>query len=248
MRRFDQRAVLVTGAASGIGRATAVRLAAEGASVLCADIDLAGAEETAAGLAGAAALHLDVTDPAACDAAVAETLTRFGRIDGLANVAGIGSFGHVAATTDAQWQRVIAVNLSGVFQMMRAALPRLEAGRGAIVNIASAAGLVATPYAAAYSASKSGVVGLTRSVAAEYAAKGVRVNAICPGAVDTPLIAGGFDAIDGVDMTLFGRMTPLLGPMAQPEDIAAAVAFLLSDDARFVTGAMLAVDGGQTAI
>lgn len=252
MQRFENRAILVTGAASGIGRATAHRLADEGAHVLCADINLAGAEETAAGLADAgatAAAHaLDVTDPAACDAAVAAALARFGRLDGLANVAGIGCFGHVAATSDAEWARVIAVNLSGVFQMTRAALPPLAETKGAIVNIASAAGLVATPYAAAYSASKSGVLGLTRTVAAEYATRGLRVNAICPGAVDTPLIAGGFDAIDGVDMGLFTRMTPLLGPMAQPADIAAAVAFLLSDDARFVTGAVLAVDGGQTAI
>ncbi|AHE54664.1 SDR family NAD(P)-dependent oxidoreductase [Sphingomonas sanxanigenens] len=256
MRRFQNRAILVSGGASGIGRATAARLVEEGAQVLCADINLAGAEETAASLAGTgaesggscAAIALDVTDPAACDAAVAAAVERFGRLDGLANVAGIGCFGHVATTSDAEWARVIAVNLSGVFRMTRAALPPLTETKGAIVNIASAAGLVATPYAAAYSASKSGVLGLTRTVAAEYATRGLRVNAICPGAVDTPLIAGGFDAIDGVDMGLFSRMTPLLGPMAQPADIAAAVAFLLSDDARFVTGAVLAVDGGQTAI
>lgn len=243
MTRFEDRAVLVTGAASGIGRATAIRLAQEGARVLCADVNAAGVEETAR-MTGGEAFALDVTDPGACAAAVA----RIGRIDGLANVAGIGSFGHAAATTDAQWQRVIAVNLTGVFQMMRAALPGLVETKGAIVNIASAAGLVAAPYAAAYAASKHGVVGLTRTVATEYAARGVRVNAICPGAVDTPLIAGGFDAIEGVDADLFARMTPLLGPRARPEDIAAAVAFLLSDDARFITGTTLAVDGGQTAI
>lgn len=248
MRRFEGRVVLVTGAASGIGRATALRLAEEGARLLCIDINGDGAQATAASVADSASLRVDVADPAACDGAVAEAVKRFGKLDGLANVAGVGSFGHAAATSDAEWQRVIGINLTGVFQMTRAALPILEKSGGAIVNIASAAGLVATPYAAAYSASKSGVVGLTRSVAAEYARKGVRVNAICPGAVDTPLIAGGFDAIDGVDMDLFSRMTPLIGPTARPEDIAAAVAFLLSGDAQFITGTTLAVDGGQTAI
>ncbi|WP_296625528.1 SDR family oxidoreductase [Rhizorhabdus sp.] len=248
MKRFEGLVVLVTGAASGIGKATALRLSEEGASLLCVDINAAGAAATAETCGNAASMQVDVSDPAACDAAVAEARARFGRLDGLANVAGVGSFGHAAATSDAEWQRVIGINLTGVFQLTRAALPAIEVQGGAIVNIASAAGLVATPYAAAYSASKSGVVGLTRSVAAEYARRGVRVNAICPGAVDTPLIAGGFDAIEGVDMDLFGRMTPLIGPVAQPEDVAAAVAFLLSRDACFITGTTLAVDGGQTAI
>lgn len=248
MRRFVERVVLVTGAASGIGRATALRLGEEGARLLCVDVAAAGAEATAAAVPDSAAFQADVADPAACERTVGEALRRFGRLDGLANVAGVGSFGHAGATSDAEWQRVIGINLGGVFQMMRAALPALAETRGAIVNIASAAGLVGTPYAAAYSASKHGVVGLTRSVAVEYARRGVRANAICPGAVNTPLIAGGFDAIEGVDMDLFGRMTPLLGPAAEPEDVAAVIAFLLSDDARFITGATLAVDGGQTAI
>ncbi|HET8613203.1 MAG TPA: SDR family NAD(P)-dependent oxidoreductase [Sphingomonas sp.] len=248
MRRFQDRVMLVTGAASGIGRASAVRLASEGAILLCADRNRAGVEETVAGLGGqAAACVLDVADSASCEAAVAEAIGRWGQLDALCNIAGIGGFGHAAEIDDANWRRLIDVNLTGVFAMSRAALPHLLANRGNIVNIASAAGLVGTPYAVAYSASKAGVVGLTRSLAVEYATRGVRVNAICPGAVDTPLIAGGFDAIEGVEPRLFERMTPLLGPMARPEDIAAAVAFLASDDARFITGAILAVDGGQTA-
>lgn len=249
MRRFENKVVLVTGAASGIGRATAVRLAEEGAQLLCADRNLPGAEETVGKLGGAAvAWLLDVADSASCIKALEETVARFGRIDALANVAGIGGFGHAAEMDDAAWQRLIDVNLTGVFLMTRAALPHLQKTRGNVVNIASAAGLVGVPYGVAYSAAKSGVVGITRSIAVEYATRGVRVNAICPGAVDTPLIAGGFDAISDVEPHLFERLTPLLGPMAQPEDIAAAVAFLASDDARFVTGAILAVDGGQTAI
>lgn len=248
MRRFDDKVVLVTGAASGIGRATAIRLSGEGAQLLCADRNLEGAQATAATIgAGAVAWELDVADPAACTRAVEATVSRWGRLDALANIAGIGGFGHAAEIDDAAWQRLIDVNLTGVFQMIRAALPHLAATRGNIVNIASAAGLVGTPYASAYSASKSGVVGLTRSIAVEYATRGVRVNAICPGAVDTPLIAGGFDAITDVEPRLFERLTPLLGAMAKPEDIAAAVAFLASGDAAFVTGAILAVDGGQTA-
>lgn len=249
MRRFANKIVLVTGAASGIGRATAVRLAQEGAQLLCADRNLPGAEETVGQLGGGAvAWLLDVADSESCTKAVEETVARFGRIDALANIAGIGGFGHAAEMDDAAWQRLIDVNLTGVFLMTRAALPHLQATRGNVVNIASAAGLVGVPYGVAYSAAKSGVVGLTRSIAVEYATRGVRVNAICPGAVDTPLIAGGFDAISDVEPRLFERLTPLLGDMAQPEDIAAAVAFLASDDARFVTGSILAVDGGQTAI
>ena len=251
MTRFEGLVALVTGAASGIGRASAIRLAEEGAHVVCADRNLTGAKETVATLPAAGtgeALLLDVADTASCTAAVATCIERRGRLDVLCNIAGIAGFGHVADLDDAGWQRLIAVNLTGVFAMTRAALPHLAQVRGNIVNIASAAGIVATPYAAAYSASKSGVVGLTRSIAAEYASRGVRVNAICPGAVDTPLIAGGFDAIDNVEAGLFQRMVPLLGPVARPEDIAAAVAFLGSRDAAFITGAILAVDGGQTAI
>ncbi len=248
MKRFQDKIALITGAASGIGRATALRLAQEGATLLCADRDQDGCAATVAEIGDAASTQmLDVTDPASCDEAVAQTVQRYGRIDLLANVAGIGGFGHAADIDDAQWQRMIGVNLTGVFQMVRAALPHLAKVRGNIVNIASAAGLIGTPYAVAYAASKSGVVGLTKSIAVEYATRGVRVNAICPGAVNTPLIAGGFDDIGDVEPRLFERLTPLLGDMAEPEDVAAAVAFLGSDDARFVTGAILSVDGGQTA-
>lgn len=248
MKRFQDRIVIVTGAASGIGRASALRLAEEGGVLLCADHNRGGAEETAAMIGPTArAFSVDVADAASCNALLSAAIEHVGRIDALCNVAGIGGFGHAAEISDETWGRLIDVNLTGTFYMTRAALPHLTASHGNVVNIASAAGLVGTPYATAYSASKSGVVGFTRSLAIEYAARAVRVNAICPGAVETPLIAGGFDGIEGVDWELVRRMSPKLGPMAQPEDIAAAVAFLASDDARFVTGTILAIDGGQTA-
>src|SRR5258706_44443 len=156
MQRFAGLNVLVTGAASGIGRASALRLAREGAWVLCADLNRAGADETVAmiedaGIAGAgAACSLDVADTASCEAAVALGIELRGGLDALCNIAGIGDFGHVLDVDDARWHRLIDVNLGGVFAMTRAALPHIEAARGNIVNIASAAGLVGTPYAAAY--------------------------------------------------------------------------------------------------
>ncbi|MBS0503477.1 MAG: SDR family oxidoreductase [Proteobacteria bacterium] len=248
MKGLDGKVALVTGAASGIGRATAVRLASEGAEVICADRNLDGAMGTAGSLKNhSAAFGFDAADAASCEALIGKAQKWRGRLDVLCNVAGIGGFGHTEQIGEATWRALIDINLSGVFHLTKFALPHLTATKGNIVNVASAAGLVGTAYASAYAASKHGVVGFTKAVAIEYASRGVRVNAVCPGAVDTPLIAGGFTAIEGVEWPLVERMTPKLGPVAQPEDIAAAIAFLASDDASFITGAMLAVDGGQTA-
>ncbi|MDX3882860.1 MAG: SDR family NAD(P)-dependent oxidoreductase [Sphingomonas sp.] len=247
MNRMVGKVALVTGAASGIGRASAVRLGNEGAIVICADRNLAGAEETASGLSGASAVQFDAASAASCRDLVAHVVARHGKLDVLCNIAGIGGFGHAAEISDESWDQLVAINLSSIFHLTKAALPHLEKTQGNIVNMASASGLVGAAYASAYSATKAGVVGYTRTVAIEYAARQVRVNAICPGGVDTPLIAGGMGDIEGVDFALILRMSPKMAPLARPEDVAAAVAFLASDDARFITGIMLPVDGGQTA-
>jgi len=249
MQRFEGKAALVTGAGSGIGRATAERLAREGARVWCADKDAATAEATAEAIrqagGSARAAACDVADASACRASVEAAVRAFGRLDALCNVAGMGIYGHATDLSPEQWSRVIAVNLSGTFYMSQAAIPHLLATRGSIVNMASAAGLVGIAYAAAYCASKGGVVMLTRSLAVEYAARGLRVNCVCPGGVDTPLTRGIRFPADA-DPKLLGRMA-LVPVLAQPDEIAAAVAYLASDEARYVNGAALAIDGGQVA-
>jgi len=249
MQRFDGKAVLVTGAAAGIGRATALRLAAEGARVACADVDLAGARDAAdairAAAGTAAAVGCDVSDAEACDAAVAQAARDLGRLDALCNIAGIAMQGHATELATEQWNRVIAVNLSGTFFMCRAAIPHLLETRGNIVNMASAAGLVGVAYSAGYCASKGGVVLLTRALAVEFAHRGLRVNCVCPGGVDTALTRAVRFPSDA-EPRLLGRM--MLAPqIAKPEDVAAAIAYLASDEACYVNGAALAIDGGQVA-
>lgn len=256
MNRLKGRRALVTGAASGIGRGTALRLAEEGAEVFCVDIAAEGAEDTAEKITSAggtaAAAAVDVSDPSACEAGVAAALEALGGLDTLANVAGILRPGHTLEQDPAIWNATIAINLTGTFQMCRAALPHFvdredgPAGGCAIVNIASAAALQGVPYNAAYCASKAGVLGLTKSLASEYARRGVRVNAICPGGVSTPMTAGGFP-VDDIDPALFARITPQMPMIAEPTDIAALVAYLASDEARFMTGSGVTIDGGQLA-
>jgi meso-butanediol dehydrogenase/(S,S)-butanediol dehydrogenase/diacetyl reductase len=250
MRRFDAKTALVTGAASGIGRATALRLAAEGARVWLADVDaeaLAATAEAVRADGGAAATRvLDVRDPGACRDAIATAVADFGRLDALCNVAGIGVYDHATSISVDDWNRVIAVNLSGTFFMSQAALPHLLESKGNIVNLASSAGVAGVAYASAYCASKGGVVLLTRSLAVEFAHRGVRVNCVCPGGVDTPLTRA-FRPPEGARLELLARMSSLSGRMGKPEEIAAAVAYLASDEARYVTGAVISIDGGQTA-
>jgi meso-butanediol dehydrogenase/(S,S)-butanediol dehydrogenase/diacetyl reductase len=248
--RFRGRTALVTGAASGIGRATALRLAAEGARVFAADRDAPKLEETVAQIraaGGEAVPHaLDVSDAAACRAAVEAAAARLGRLDVLANVAGVMYWGHLTDVSEADWARTLGVNLSGVFFLCQAAVPHLLASKGVIVNVASAAAIKGQAYTAPYCVSKAGVVSLTKCLAVEYAKRGLRAVALCPGGVNTPLNAN-LRLPDGTDMALFQRLLPLSFPIAEPEEIAAAVAYLASDEARFVNGAVFSIDGGQTA-
>ena len=238
------KVALVTGAASGIGRATAVRLAEEGARVAAADVQRAPLEELAAGLgAEAIALVCDVADPAAVRATVDATVARFGALDVVCNIAGILRFDHTHELSLDDWNRVLAVNLTGTFLVCQAAIPHLLRSRGTIVNMSSTAALAAHPWTAAYSASKGGVLALTFGLALEYGKQGVRVNAVCPGAIKTP-IRKQFRFPEGADAKLLDRIMPFDG-FAPPEQAASAIAFLASDDAKHVNGTALRVDGGM---
>lgn len=231
------RVVLVTGGASGIGLATVELLRARGATVIAADLREGPAVEA-----------LDVTDEAAVDALVGSIIERHGRLDAAANVAGTsGVYAEVADSTTADWRRTLAVNLDGVYLCLRAELRAMRgAGFGSIVNVASSAGRMGVPGLSAYSASKHAVLGLTKSAALEVARAGVRVNAVCPGSVRTPMLrdfAGGDDAV----LERMGRRAPM-GRLGEPREIAEAIVWLLSDAASFVTGSALSPDGGVAAI
>ena len=247
MRRFEGKVALVTGAASGIGRATAVRLAEEGARVAAADVQTTALEEVTARIreTGTDALPLscDVADPAAVRATVDATIARFGALDVLCNIAGILRFDHTHELALDDWNRVLAVNLTGTFLMCQAAIPHLLRTRGTIVNMSSTAALAAHPWTAAYSASKGGVLALTFGLALEYGKQGVRVNAVCPGAIKTPMRKM-FRLPEGADPKLLDRILPFDG-FAPPEAAASTIAFLASDDARHVNGTALRVDGGM---
>lgn len=247
--RFMGKTAIVTGAASGIGRAVAERLAREGARVVLGDLDRDGLSKVAAALGDAAVTQsLDVADPAGCALIVKAAIEATGRVDILCNVAGILRLSAVAGITPEIWNRIIEVNLGGTFFMCQAALPHLVQTKGCIVNMASTAGLVGVPFNAPYVASKHGVVGLTRALALEFAHAGVRVNAVCPTGVKTPMIMT--PPADGVDFSLVAKTAPWLdgGELCDPEDIADAVAFLASPEAKRISGIAFPVDGCQTAI
>jgi len=248
VQRFDGRVSVVTGAGSGIGQATVVRLAGEGATVVAVDVDAGGlattaelAAKEAAGLNDVTTRVGDVTDRDFAPALVDEVVELHGRLDVLANVAGILRTGitHEASLDD--WDRVLSVNLTGTYLCCRAAIPALLDSGGNIVNVSSTSALAGHPWAAAYSASKGGVLALTRTIAVEYGQQGLRCNAVCPGSIDTP-ITRDFVFPEGVNTKLVRRMMALDGPRG-PETVAAAIAFLASDDAAHVNGEDVRVDG-----
>lgn len=239
------KGALVTGAASGIGRATAELFANQGARVLLADYAEAGAE-AARGIGDAASFfQADVSDSAQVGGMVQAALQFCGSIDILCNAAGILYYGTVLETSDETWARVMGVNLTGTFLCCRAVLPHMiRQGGGSIINIASTTGAHdACAHAAAYVTSKGGVTLLTRAMAVDHARQGVRINALCPGPTDTPMLRG---AMTPEQLEAFADSYPM-GRLGRPEELARAVLFLASDDASFVTGAALCVDGGQTA-
>ena len=247
MKRFEGKAILVTGAGSGIGKATALRFGEEGGHVLCGDINGGPAEETAAAIrqAGgqAASLVCDVANPEQVKALVAGAVERYGRLDVVVNVAGVGGFKRTTDVTLEEWNRYIGINLTGTFMMCQQAIPHILKSEGAIINVASVAGLKSHPYSAAYCASKGGVVMMTRALAVEYGRKGVRINAICPGGIETPLISQ-FQLPEGVSPQVLMRISPL-GRMGKPAEIAGTIAFLASPDATYINGAAIVVDGGM---
>jgi NAD(P)-dependent dehydrogenase (short-subunit alcohol dehydrogenase family) len=245
--RFVGKVALVTGAASGMGRAITIRLTEEGASVLAVDVNGDRLDETKGMVTapGRIALRVaDVADPRMCAELVAEAVDEFGRLDVLGNVAGIYLAGHVTDMTVEQYRRIMGVNLDGYFFLAQAAIPHLLATGGNIVNIASNAGLQGVPYSVAYAASKGGVVQLTRSLAVEFIKTTLRVNAIAPAGTNTNIAASTTFPADA-DVDLLTRMAGLRG-MAESEEVAALFAFLASDEARSITGSVYTLDNGIT--
>lgn len=245
MSRFTGKVAIVTGAGSGIGAAAAIQMAVEGAAVVVSDINAAHAESVTKQIAAlkgrAIAVTTDVTDESQVAALIDRAVSEYGGLDVMVNNAGIGGIqGDIDTAELSQWQQILNVNLTGVFLGLKHAVRAMKAGKrqGSIVNIASILGLVGFANAAAYSASKHGVMGLTKSAAIELGKVGIRVNAVAPGFIKTPMIAGMEDAV-----------VPLhpIGRLGTPEEVAALICFLAADESSFMTGASYLVDGGYVA-
>jgi len=246
---MDGKLALVTGAASGLGKATALALGRAGARVFLVDVNTDGLAATASEIAaagGSAHVHAaDLSAPEACFAAVATAVEVFGRLDALCNVAGIIRMANTPDMAVADWQKIIAVNLSAPFHLIQAAIPHLLKNDGAVVNVASSAAFIGEAYAAAYCASKAGLVNLTKSLAMEYSAKPIRFNAVAPGGMATPIMAG-FAFPEGAEMALVMRYSGLRG-LVEVDDVADMIAFLASPAARGYHGACITIDKGITA-
>jgi len=242
--RLKDKVAIVTGGASGIGRSTVEDMIDEGAKVAIVDLDEEKGESLTDKLGEKAVfIKADVTDEGSVDTVYSAVLDEFGGVDVLFNNAGVGSMGPFEELGKDEWERVIDINLTGSFLMARRAIKEMKKDGGSIINCASILGTVGQSETAAYTSSKAGVVNLTRTLAAEFASDNIRVNAVSPGYIETPML-------EGIDEGTKKHLTSLhpIGRMGKPEEVAKAVTFLASDDASFITGANLLVDGGYTAV
>jgi NAD(P)-dependent dehydrogenase (short-subunit alcohol dehydrogenase family) len=249
MTRFYDKIVLITGAASGIGKASAERIASEGGTVVCVDRQEQSVREAADAIVQsggkATAMVCDITDQAAVNATIANTVEQYGKLNALCNIAGVLRFDNTLEVTMEDFEQIMRINCFGTFMMCQAAIPHLLETKGFIVNMASTAALGAHAWTAAYSSSKGAVLALTKCLAVEYHLEGLNCNAICPAGVETPMVTAAAEQLpEGADMRLLTKVMSLDGSFAPASDVAGAVAFLACEDANFINGDYIRTDGG----